>query len=99
MGGNSLLEAFATLTGSRCPRNTLQFDNFRTFTGFLGNVIASNFTAQHVIRSDVAYHFAFRSSTVKGDNRNICLIRHLHGVTYSVGISRVDKQQFGTAYR
>ncbi|MNY42560.1 hypothetical protein D3C86_1774630 [compost metagenome] len=81
---NGLLEAFTTLTRCGSPCDTLQLDNFCAFTGFLRDVVAGDFAAQHVIRSNVAYHFAFSGNAVKGDNRNIRLVCHLNGVTYSV---------------
>ena len=92
---NSLLEAFATLTRCGRPGNPLQFDDFGAFTGFLRNVITGDFTAQHVIRRDVADYIAFVRLTVQRDHRNFRLVCHFNGVTYGVRIGWVDQQDFG----
>ena len=97
VSSNSLLEAFATFTSCGCTGNALQFDNFRTFTCFLRDVITGDFTAQYVVRSDMANHFTFRCLTVKGDNRDVRLVCHLHGVTHRIGVCRVNQQNFGAA--
>ena len=67
----------------------MQFDNFRAFTCFLRDVITRNFATQHVIRRDVAYHFAFGGNTVKGNNRNFCLVSHLHSITNGIRVSKI----------
>ena len=92
---HGLLEAFTTFTGRGSTGDTLQFDNFRAFTGFLRDVVTSNFTAQHVIRRNVAHNFAFRCLTVQSDHRNFRLVCHLHGVAYGIRIGWVDQQNFG----
>ena len=92
---DSLLEAFTTLAGRGSPGNALQFDNFRAITGFLRDVVTGDFSAQHVIRRNVAHNFAFRCLTVQSDHRNFRLVCHLHGVAYGIRIRWVDQQDFG----
>ena len=91
----SLLETLTTFTGRGSPGDTLQLNHFRAFTGFLRDVVAGDFTAQYVIRRNVADHIPFRCLTVKGDYRDLRLVCHLHGITDRVGIGWVDQQDFG----
>ncbi len=97
MGGYRLLETFATLTRRRCSGNALQLNHFGAFASFFRDIVASDLTAQHVIRRDMADDIAFGCLAVKRDNRNLRLVRHLHRVTHRIGVSRVDQQNFGPA--
>ena len=96
---HGLFKAFAALARRRSPGNALQLNDFRTFTHFFRDVIASHFSALHVVRRNVAHDIAFCGLTVKGDDRDFRLVCHLHGVADGIRVGGVDQQQPGAAHR
>ena len=96
---HSLFEAFATLARRGSPGNALQLNDFRTFTQLFRDVIARHFSALHVVRGDVAHDIAFCRLTVKGDDRDFCLVRHLHSIADGIRVGGVDQQQLRAAHR
>ena len=93
-----LFKAFAALTRRRGAGNTLQFNDFGAVAQTLSDIVARHFTAEAVVRGDMAHHFALRCHAVQRDHRDIRLVSHFHRVADRIGIGWVDQQQFGAAH-
>ncbi|MNN36959.1 hypothetical protein D3C81_1508780 [compost metagenome] len=90
-----LFKAFATFTGGGGTGDPFQLDHFSVRTHFFSDKVTGHFTADAVIRSDMADHFTFARHTVQGNDRDLGLVGHLDGVADRIGVGWVNQQQLG----
>ena len=84
-------QTFTTLTSCGGPSNTLQFNDFRAFTGFLRNVVAGHFTASTLSDAIWLTTSPLRSSPDgQGNHRDLRFgLPSSRRVTYCIRIGRL----------